>query len=111
LARNISNWLAPTPETSDNTPKKDFDMDKLMQATHELHVIEPENKRSAAENTKLLAHLTAPVSAELKKKGKAIFDPGGKSVCIDTGASGTILICKQHFISLLKVDNMMINLI
>jgi uncharacterized protein with von Willebrand factor type A (vWA) domain len=56
--------LAPAPKTSDNTPKKDFEMDKLTQATHELHLLDPENKRSAAENTKLLAHLTAQVSAE-----------------------------------------------
>jgi hypothetical protein len=49
------------------------------------------------------------VSAELTNKGKAIFDPGGKSVCIDTGASGTIYTLRQHFISLQKVDNMMIN--
>jgi hypothetical protein len=89
LAHKITNQSA---EKSDNTPKTDFDMDTLTQATHELHLINPENERNDAENTKLLAHLTALVSAELQKKGKAIFDPGGKSVCIDTGASGTIWI-------------------
>jgi hypothetical protein len=49
------------------------------------------------------------VREELKKKEKSIFDPGGNSVCIDTGASGTIWIWKQHFISLQKFDNMMTN--
>jgi hypothetical protein len=48
------------------------------------------------------------VSSELEKKGKAIFYPAGKFLCIDTGASGTIWIWKQHFISLQKVDSMMI---
>jgi hypothetical protein len=109
LARKIASRLVPAPETSNNTPKKDFEMYKLTQATHEFHLIGPENERSAAEKTKLLAHLTALVRAELNKKGKAIFDPGGKSVCIDTGASGTIWTWKQHFISLQKVDNMIIN--
>jgi hypothetical protein len=37
-------------------------------ATYELHLINPENERSTAENTKLLAQLTALVSAELTKK-------------------------------------------
>jgi hypothetical protein len=84
-------------------------MDKLTQATHELHLTNPENERHDAENANLLAHLTALASTELQKKGKAIFDPGGKSVCIDTGASGNIWIWRQHFISLQKVDNMMIH--
>jgi hypothetical protein len=73
LARNIASRLTLALETSDNTPKKDFDMDKLTRATHELHLINSENERSAAENTKLLAQLTALASAELTKKGKVIF--------------------------------------
>jgi hypothetical protein len=106
LAHKITNQ---SENKSNNTPKTDFDMEKLTQATNELHLINPENERNDAENTKLLAHLTALVSAELQKKGKAIFDPGGKSDCIGTGESGTIWIWRQHFISLQKVDNMMIN--
>jgi hypothetical protein len=34
LACKIASRLTPAPETSDNAPKKDFDMDKLTQATH-----------------------------------------------------------------------------
>jgi hypothetical protein len=109
LARNITSRLILSLATSDNKPKKDFNMDKLTRETHELHLINPENERSAAENIKLLAQLTALVSAELTKKGKAIFDPGGKSVCIYTGASCTIWTWRQHFISLQKLDNTMIN--
>jgi hypothetical protein len=44
LARKIVSRLAPAQETSDNTPKKDLDMDKLTQETHELHLIDPENE-------------------------------------------------------------------
>jgi hypothetical protein len=94
LARNLASRLTSALENSDNTPKKDFDMDKLTRATHELQLINPE-ERSATENTKLLAQLTALVSSESTNKGKAIFDPGGKSVCIDTGASGTIWTWRQ----------------
>jgi hypothetical protein len=60
LAHKITNQSA---NKSDNSPKKDFGMNNLTQATHELHLINPENERTDAENTKLLAHLTALVSA------------------------------------------------
>jgi hypothetical protein len=74
-----------------------------------LHIIEPQHERSSDENAKLLAYLTALISADIKKKGKAVFDPGGEYVCVDTGASSTIWILIKDFISLEKIDNIMIN--
>jgi hypothetical protein len=74
-----------------------------------LHIIEPQRERSSDENAKLLAYLTALISADIKKKGKAVFDPGGEYVYVDTGASSTIWNFFKYLISLEKIDNLMIN--
>jgi hypothetical protein len=58
---------------------------------------------------KLLAYLTALISADIKKKGKAVFDLGGEYVCVNTGASITIWKFLKDFISLERIDNLMIN--
>jgi hypothetical protein len=92
-----------------NNQPKDFDLNKLAQAVHELHIIEPQHERSSDKNDKLLAYLTALISADIKKKGKAIFDPGGEYVCVDTAASNTIWNFLKDFTSLEKIDNLMIN--
>jgi hypothetical protein len=61
----------PTPNQKISTFKT------LTQAVHELHTIEPQHERSSDKNAKLLAYLTALISADIKNKGKAVFDPGG----------------------------------
>jgi hypothetical protein len=67
----------PTTDANANNQPKYFDLNKLTQAVHELHIIEPQHERSSDENAKLLAYLTALIGADIKKKGKAVFDPGG----------------------------------
>jgi hypothetical protein len=99
----------PTTDAIANNQPKYFDLNKLTQAVHELHIIEPQHERSSDENAKLLAYLTALISADIKNKGKAVFDPGGEYVCVDTGASSTIWNFLKDFISLEKIDNLMIN--
>jgi hypothetical protein len=44
LTRNLASRLTSALANSDNTPKKDFDMDKLTRATHELHLLNPDNE-------------------------------------------------------------------
>jgi hypothetical protein len=106
LCRLLQN---PTTDANANNQPKDFDLNKLTQAVHELHIIEPQHERSSNENAKLLAYLTALIGADIKNKGKAVFDPGGEYVCVDTGASSTIWNFLKDFISLEKIDNLMIN--
>jgi hypothetical protein len=77
-------------DASAKTQPKDFDLKKLMQAVLELHIFEPKHERSSDENEKLLAYLTALISADIKKKGKAVFDPGVEYVCVDTGTSSSM---------------------
>jgi hypothetical protein len=99
----------PTTDANANNQPKDFDLNKLTRTVHELHIIEPQQKRSSDESAKLLAYLTALISADIKKKGKAVFGPGGEYVCVDTGVSSTIWKIIKDFISLEKIDNLMIN--
>jgi hypothetical protein len=60
----------PTTDANANSQPKYFDLNKLTQAVHELHIIEPQHERSSDENANLLVYLTALTSADIKKKGK-----------------------------------------
>jgi hypothetical protein len=89
----------PTTDTNANNQPKDLDLNTLLQAVHELNIIEPQHELSSDENAKLLEYLTALISVDIKKKGKSVFDPRGEYVCVDTGASSTIWIFLKDFIS------------
>jgi hypothetical protein len=99
----------PTMDASANTQPKDFDLKKIAQAVHDLNIIVPQHEQSSDKNTKLLAYLTALISADIKKKGKTVFDPGGECVCVDTDASSTIWNFLKDFISLENIGNVIIN--